>query len=110
MLADTSDHTVITVRAEEGVGDVKFVFETDQVATSADELRKVLIDGEETGVDEFRQFREVSDWVDRWGGRMIVATQDDHRTVIKLVLKRHHWTTDPRPAGAPQAKESGTQK
>jgi hypothetical protein len=110
LLSGASGTPAISVRAEEGIGDISFVLETAHVSASADELRKVLVDDEETSIDEFRQLREVRNWVEKWGGRMVVSTPDDLGIVIKLVLKRHHWMSDPRPVGSQQPKQTGTQK
>ena len=110
LLSGAADKPVITVRAEEGIGDISFLLETAHVSASADELRKVLIDDKETSVEELRPLREVRDWVDQWGGRMIVSTRGDRGVVIKLVLKRHHWMNDPRPASSAQPKPKGTLK
>jgi hypothetical protein len=95
---------------QEGIGDISFVLETADLSASADELRKVLVGDEETTVATFRQLREVRDWVEHWGGRMVVSTPDNQGILIKLVLKRHRWMSDPRPAVSQPPQNTGAQK
>jgi hypothetical protein len=110
LLSRATDNPVITVRVEPGIADIAFVLETADLSVSADEVRKVLVDDEATSAGQLRSLREVSDWVDQWGGRMVVSARDDQGIAIKLVLKRHRWLSDPRLSGAEEAKETGTQE
>jgi hypothetical protein len=113
MLYGASDNPVISVRAEEDINDIGFVMETADVSASVNELRRVFVDGQQTFVAELRQLREVRDWVDQWGGRIVVSTDDHRGIVIKLVLRRHFWRGDQNPLsplGSGRTNEEDTQR
>jgi hypothetical protein len=91
LLSDARDGSEITVTAHKGCDELTFTLQNQGVGASAELLREILHDDQETRVDVFRRLREVRDWVQRWGGRMVVSADENKGIVVKLVLRLHEF-------------------
>src|SRR5690606_16928097 len=84
-------YSCIQLRVDDAVSHVNITFSNEGYGTSDDRIKAALSDKYSNSLDEFRRLKDLRDWIEQWGGRMIVQSELGTGIVVELIMQKYDW-------------------